>query len=425
MTREGEAAVLDGAGPASRRLERPLSRAQIGGVAAGLSEHTGLSVWVIRGVFVLVGAWQLVGLAAYLALWLVIPPASAGHAAPGVDAASRRGMREISAPTPLGARRDLGQLAAFALVWLGLLWFVQLLGWGLPPRTLAIALLMAAALGLVWWQADRAGGTARDAAEGLRGWARSLAAHWSTVAAHVLAALCLAGAVGVVVQEDPSSPPTLFAGLALLLGGIGLMSAPWVLRAQRALTQIREDKLLSDARADLAAHLHDSVLQTLALIQRQADRPREVVRLARRQERELRAWLYGSDEQAATLRAALSEAAVEIEDRFPVSVETVTVGDDPELSLALAELVKAAREAMTNAAKHSGADVIDVYAEVNEDVVEVFVRDRGQGFDLESVPEDRHGVRGSILERMGRHHGTARITSNPDRGTEVSLEMKR
>lgn len=108
-----------------------------------------------------------------------------------------------------------------------------------------------------------------------------------------------------------------------------------------------------------------------------------------------------------------------------MSVETVTVGEDPALSPALGELVKAAREAMTNAAKHSGASVVDVYAEVSDGTVEVFVRDRGRGFDPDVIAEDRHGVRGSILERMGRHHGTARITSHPDRGTEVSLEMKR
>ncbi|WP_246227110.1 sensor histidine kinase [Propioniciclava coleopterorum] len=335
-----------------------------------------------------------------------------------------RHARAGGAPPPHDAR-DLGQLAAFGLVWLGLLWLVQLLGWGLSARPLGIALLVAASLALVWWQADRAGGTAREAAQGLRGWARSLAAHWTTVLAHVMAALCLAGAVLLIVTEAPASAPTLLIALVLLLTGLALMATPWVLRARRALAQIREEKLLSDARADLAAHLHDSVLQTLALIQRQSDNPREVLRLARRQERELREWLYGADEQAATLRAALLEAAGDLEDLFPVTVETVTVGEDPELSPALAELVKAAREAMTNAAKHSGAAVVDVYAEVGEDLVEVFVRDRGRGFDLDAIAEDRHGVRGSILERMGRHHGTARITSNPDRGTEVSLEMKR
>lgn len=416
--------VAPDTGEQPRRLVRPFGHAQLAGVASGLSEHTGVSVLVIRGIFVALAAWQLVGVVAYLALWLVIPPAVAGHGAPGLDAASRRGMRE-AAPRPAAGPGDLGQLAAFGLVWLGLLWLVQLLGWGLPPRLLAMALLLATSLVLVWWQADRAGGTVREAAQGWLGWVRSLAAHWTTFLAHALAAACLAVAVVLAVIEAPGSAPTLLIVLSFVLGGIGLMAIPWVLRARRALVQIREEKLLSDARADVAAHLHDSVLQTLALIQRQAGNAREVVRLARRQERELREWLYGADDSAATLRAALLEAAGDVEDLFPVSVETVTVGEDPELTPALAELVKAAREAMTNAAKHSGAAAVDVYAEVGEDMVEVFVRDRGSGFDPDAIAEDRHGVRGSILERMGRHHGTARITSNPDRGTEVSLEMKR
>jgi len=211
--------------------------------------------------------------------------------------------------------------------------------------------------------------------------------------------------------------------VALALGALILLAAPWVLRARAALVQAREEKLLADARADMAAHLHDSVLQTLALIQRQAGDARAVARLARRQERELREWLYGVAEQADTLRAALLEAAQEVEDDFPVTVECVTVGDTP-LTPAVAELVKGAREAMVNAAKHSGAPVVDVYAEVGDASVEVFVRDRGRGFDPAAIGEDRMGVRGSIIDRMRRHHGTARIRSHPDRGTEVTLEMR-
>lgn len=416
--------VAPDGGAQPRRLVRPCERVQLAGVAAGLCEHTGASVWVIRSIFVALAAWHLIGVAAYLALWLVVPPATPEPGAPGVDAASRRGMREAqlrSAPVP----RDLGQLAAFGLVWLGLLWLVQILGWGMEQRLLAMSMLLAASLALVWWPADRAGGTVREAAQGWLGWARSIAAHWTTVLSHIMAAACLAAAVVLAVIAAHGSVPTLVIVLSLVLGDIGLMALPWVLRARRALAQIREEKLLSDARADVAAHLHDSVLQTLALIQRQAGDAREVVRLARRQERELREWLYGANDPAATLRAALLEAAAELENLFPVRVETVTVGEDPALTPALAELVKAAREAMTNAAKHSGAAAVDVYAEVGEGIVEVFVRDRGSGFDPSAIAEDRHGVKGSILERMGRHHGTARITSNPDRGTEVSLEMKR
>jgi signal transduction histidine kinase len=166
------------------------------------------------------------------------------------------------------------------------------------------------------------------------------------------------------------------------------------------------------------------VLQTLAMIQRQAGDPKEVQRLARRQERELRTWLYNEEVSDATLKAALTNAAAEIEDERGVPVELIMVGDC-ELDDKLQPMIRAAREAILNAAKHSGADKIDVYAEVCEAKVEVFVRDRGKGFDQSTIDEDRMGVRGSIIGRMTRHGGTARIRSEPGEGTEVRLEMHR
>ena len=182
--------------------------------------------------------------------------------------------------------------------------------------------------------------------------------------------------------------------------------------------------MLADARADMAAHLHDSVLQTLALIQRQASDPKAVASLARRQERELRSWLYGETLDAATVKAALVASAAEVEDDHGVDVEIVVVGDR-DLDSELRPLVQAAREAMVNAAKHAGVNKVDVYAEVDDDAVEVFVRDRGQGFVLEEVPGDRMGVRRSIVERLRRAGGNATIRSGPGEGTEVRLEMKR
>ena len=174
----------------------------------------------------------------------------------------------------------------------------------------------------------------------------------------------------------------------------------------------------------MAAHLHDSVLQTLALIQRQADDPKAIQQLARRQERELRTWLYGDELHETTLKAALTAAAVEVEDERGIPVELVVVGDC-DTSDPVQSLVRAAREAMVNAAKHSGADKIDVYAEIDEERIEVFVRDRGQGFDLDGVAEDRMGVKGSIIDRMARHGGTATVRSTPGEGTEVRLEITR
>jgi signal transduction histidine kinase len=176
------------------------------------------------------------------------------------------------------------------------------------------------------------------------------------------------------------------------------------------------------------------VLQTLALIQRQSDSPREVARLARGQERELRNWLYGmggyrragaTDRPAADagLTAALSAAAGEVEDTYAVTVRPVVVGGDRALDGDLRALVLAAREAMVNAAKHAGVEEVSVYAEVEPDEVNVFVRDRGAGFDPDAVPDDRHGLADSVRGRMARHGGTVGLRTRPGAGTEVHLRL--
>lgn len=172
----------------------------------------------------------------------------------------------------------------------------------------------------------------------------------------------------------------------------------------------------------MAAHLHDSVLQTLALIQRQSDDSATVAQLARRQERELRTWLYGETTRAASLRSALQELATDVESRFPVDVELVCVGD-AAVDNRVEAVILATGEAVTNAAKHSGAARIDVYAEAEDGHIEVFIRDRGKGFDTEQVREGRMGVRESIRARMERHGGSATIRSELGDGTEVKLEM--
>ncbi|WP_300080554.1 ATP-binding protein [Propioniciclava sp.] len=407
-----------------RRLARRVDRAWLGGVCAGLAEHLGLAPVLVRALFVTVAAWKLVGVGLYLLFWLALPPIEEAHDAPGLDAHSRRGMRTVdSLAVPRGV--DLGQGIALALLAAGLLWLVQQIGWGLPAWWLIAGLAAASGLGLIWYQADRIVPT-RGESDGWGRWVAPVAAHWSSVMALasglVLLGLSVAAAAFAMPQLGTVGALTAIVGCVVVL--LGLVAAPWALRVRRALGRAREAKLLSDARADMAAHLHDSVLQTLALIQRQASDPRAVVRLARRQERQLRQWLYGAPADAETLGDALREAAQAVEDDFPVSVECVLVGDAP-LTPGLAELVKAAREAMVNAAKHSGAPDVDVYAEVADDTVEVFIRDRGRGFDPDAVADDRMGVRGSILERMTRHHGVARIRSDAERGTEVSLEMRR
>ena len=193
----------------------------------------------------------------------------------------------------------------------------------------------------------------------------------------------------------------------------------------RTLGAERAARIRSQERAEVAAHLHDSVLQTLTLIQRRADDPREVATLARRQERELRAWLSGDGDRDAdaTLVGALQDTAAEVEDTFDATVEVVAVGDRP-LDEPATALLAAAREAMVNAARFAAqGGPISVYAEVKDAVTEVFVRDRGPGFDLAAVPGDRRGVRESIIGRMGRNGGSARIAAAPGGGTEVVLRL--
>jgi signal transduction histidine kinase len=196
---------------------------------------------------------------------------------------------------------------------------------------------------------------------------------------------------------------------------------PWIAAVMRDRSEERRRRLQADARSDMAAHLHDSVLQTLALIQR-TDDPRVISQLARQQERELRRWLYADsdDPSATTLKHAIERIGGVVEDRFDVTVETVVVGE-AAMDTSLEALVGAAGEAATNAAKWSGCAQISLYAEVDDDGVRVFVRDTGTGFDTASVAEDRLGVRESIIGRMERVGGSADIRSANGQGTEVEL----
>src|SRR4029079_11591770 len=184
------------------------------------------------------------------------------------------------------------------------------------------------------------------------------------------------------------------AAMVLAAAGAALVAGPWLLRLTRDLRAERQERIRSQERADVAAHLHDSVLQTLALIQRQAGDPQTVTQLARTQERELRTWLFDSaDPESRELKAALTRAVGEVEAVHKVAIELVVVGDAPADD-AMGAIIGAAREAMVNAAKHSGAARIDVYAEAGPDQVEVDVRDRGAGFNFDAVGSDRQGIRG-------------------------------
>jgi signal transduction histidine kinase len=223
----------------------------------------------------------------------------------------------------------------------------------------------------------------------------------------------------------------LQAALAVLVG-VALLAGPYLVRMTQDLSAERLMRIRAQERAEVAAHVHDSVLHTLTLIQRNADSPGEVRRLARAQERELRAWLYrpeswGKEEETEpeTLAEAVRRTAAEVEDKHGVPLEVVVVGDCP-LDEKLTAQIQAAREAMVNAAKYGGdGGPVQVYAEVEGRTVFLSVRDRGPGFDLDAIPADRMGVRESIIGRMERNGGTARVRAAPDGGTEVELEMER
>jgi signal transduction histidine kinase/phage shock protein PspC (stress-responsive transcriptional regulator) len=406
------------------RATRVAEGAWLGGVCTGLARHLGWPLMVVRIAFVALATFNFIGVIAYGALWLLLPPESTVKA-PGLESASRAGLRGDSKPK---RRIDWGMLLALVALGVGLLWIMQNSGLGISSQLFWPVAFACAGAALVWRQADSEEQKRWRAEAGGRAWLAPFVARggWPALV-RVIVGLGLVGAAfGIVIAQQGQIEhlPEVMAMTMLALAGLAIVLAPWLHRSRSALNQARAEKVRADARADMAAHLHDSVLQTLAMIQRQADDPKAVQQLARRQERELRNWLYGDELHEATLKAALTSAAAEVEDERGVPVELVTVGDC-DTSEEIQALVRAAREAMVNAAKHSGADKIDVYAEVDEDSVEVFVRDRGKGFDADAVAEDRMGVKGSIIDRMARHGGTGTIRSAPGDGTEVRLEIKR
>jgi signal transduction histidine kinase len=236
--------------------------------------------------------------------------------------------------------------------------------------------------------------------------------------------LAVGGLVSIVgAHLTMSEWARTMVGLVAVVAGVAVILGPTLRMLSTALVSERRQRIRADERAVISSHLHDSVLQTLALIQKRSLDPSEVQALARRQERELRQWLYGDREaRAGTVRAALEDAAAEVEDLHRVAVECVVVGDRP-LDPRSEATALAAREAMVNAAKFSGEHRLSVYAEVGADELEVFVRDRGVGFEQSEVAADRRGIAESIVARMERVGGTASIRSAPGEGTEVRLHL--
>jgi signal transduction histidine kinase len=410
------------ASDAQPRLRRDRAGGWIAGVCAGIARRFGIDAALVRLGFVVATAAGGAGLAIYLLAWLVVP---AGDA----PAPRRRG--------PAGARASIEVALGAGLLLLSVLLTFRALGIWFSDAVVWPLVLVATGGVLIWRQS-----TAKSPAPPSRPRPPVAAAPPKPAAARVEAARATAVAVSrtgvgvaLVIAAGfaflqatgalSAARDVLLAVFAVVVV-LGVILAPWIVRLARSLASERAERIRSQERAEVAAHLHDSVLQTLAMVQRRSSDPREVAALARRQERELRAWLAGrpAPGKAAQLGAALEAVAADVEERHGVPVEVVSVGDLP-LDAATEAVVAAAREAMTNAAKFGAGSTVDVYAEVTPERLQVFVRDRGPGFDPASLPSDRRGVRESIVGRMRRHGGRATITSAPGTGTEVDLVLPR
>ena len=383
-----------------RRLYRRPDLGIAGGVATGIAVHLGVSRRLVRLVFVALSVAGGLGIALYGTYLIVLPTAP--------DAGRGR--------FPPWLEYLVAGLAAAAAV--------AVAASSLPRSGLFVPALLACLGGALIW---------RQASEPERGriWALSRTGliapsgeRLGRVRLAAGAALVIAGAAVALARANVTAIREGLIAMIVTVVGLVLLTGPWWMRMMAQLTSERAERIRSQERADIAARLHDSVMQTLALIQRNAGSPREVTRLARGQERELRALLYGDRPMSAQFADELRVAAAEVEDSYGVPVEVVIVGDGP-LDSDLTAMTAAAREALANAAKHSQAETISLYAELEPDQASIFVKDRGVGFATDTVADDRHGVRGSIVDRMQRHGGHARVNSEPGAGTEVELRMPR
>ncbi len=410
---EGREPIATTAVPQPRRLYRPRDHRIVAGVAAGLARHLGVPVLAVRIALVVLLGFNALGLLLYAAYWAVLPQEATGDEEP--------------------ASRDLSALAPFAAIGLGVV-LLQALVFDDQVTTTAgwMIAVIAVGAGVIWHQSDPS--------------RREQSADYNIASTPWLAAivsendrrtfllrfigggiLVAVGIIGVVAVYAPgNSIAAVFNGLIFAfvgLAGVGVVVAPLVWRTFGQLRAEREGRIREQERAELAAMIHDQVLHTLALIQRNSADIKEVQRLARGQERSLRNWLYRpTGSPTERFAAALEQAAAEVEDTYAITVETVVVGDT-QCDDRVAALVAAAREALVNAARHAGVQTVSLYAEVEADELSVFIRDRGAGFEIDGVAETRHGVRGSIIGRMQRHGGRAEIRSAPGDGTEVRLML--
>ncbi|NND85059.1 MAG: PspC domain-containing protein [Acidimicrobiia bacterium] len=374
------------------RPARSATSRQVAGVAAGLAEQLGVRPLLVRAAFLALLPAGGLGLVLYLLMW-------GGAVESG---------RVVEAPAAEATARQKIGLAALVV---GLLFLMRGLGLWLGDVfvwTMAFVIMGVAA---VW---DREGGTPT--------WANP--SERPAIGQVLLGGALMIGgawALSALSPEDITRLGSAALGLVGVLAGFALVFGRFVWRLGTDLGTERRERIRSEERAEMAAHLHDSVLQTLALIQR-TDDPKQMNVLARGQERELRDWLYGAREGHERLSDALQAVAGRVERDHRLPVEVIVVNDFP-MDDSLNALVGAAGEAMTNAAKHSGADLVSVYAEHTGEAIEVFVSDQGKGFDPTTIAADRRGLVDSVVGRMERHGGSASIDSEPGEGTEVTLRL--
>jgi phage shock protein PspC (stress-responsive transcriptional regulator)/two-component sensor histidine kinase len=397
-------------------LRRDSRRGLVAGVLAGISARTGVDVAVLRVGFVIAAvATGGLALLAYLVAWAALPDGPGSGRARARRLARPRHSWRVAAGVAL---LTLSALLAFRQ--LGI-WWTDALVWPLVLAAFGAAVL---------WERSRDGGGGAEAAP-----ADELAppppspTRLTDSYRGVFGVLLVVGAALLFLSSNHILGGLRDAALTAVVVAvaIALILAPFLWRLGHNLAAERAERIRSQERAEMAAHLHDSVLQTLTLMQKRADDPREVAALARRQERELRAWLSGDGRRTPeeSFAAALRRLAEQVEDDHRVAIEVVVVGDCG-LDERAEAVLGAAGEALLNAAKHAPDSApIRVYAEVEEGAIEAYVRDRGPGFELAAVPADRRGVRESILGRMERAGGRADVRSIPGGGTEVSLSAQR
>jgi len=391
-------------------LRRDGARGVLGGVCAGIARRLGIDPLPVRVVALVLAVAGGIGVPLYLLAWAAVP----GDAEARTMGRSRRSAVEIALGVGL-----LAIAALLALRGMGL-WISDAITWPLA--------LVAGGIALLWRGGILERSQPLPAPPPVDDEQPEPAERVANVSRQGLGAALFIAAGLVFLQATGSLSAARDVVLAAIVVAIvlALIFAPWTLRMARSLTVERAERIRSQERAELAAHLHDSVLQTLALMQKRADDPREVAALARAQERELRAWLAGRTpaEGERRLAPALEAAAADVEATYRVPVDVVAVGD-ADLDTAGEALVAAAREAMVNAAKFGEGSPVAVYAEAADGGMQVFVRDRGPGFDADAVPADRRGLRESVIGRMARHGGRATVTSAPGAGTEVELVIGR